>query len=145
MSVFDVTADDVANVSRPVAPMVAESAESNDPVVSGEKDTTGCQQEMPEVVEEDAEYQEVDVGELREKHDISARESLPGSFWPDEEETPEPKVQQDEDMDHFMNEGADVVEDGEEAPTAISLVSSLGKSSKKQKKPKFRSRKSKGK
>ncbi|KAL7578227.1 hypothetical protein ACA910_012650 [Epithemia clementina (nom. ined.)] len=145
LSVFDVTDADVANIPMPTAPVVPSTTESDSSNAQG-KDAAKANNndsEFPTVVEEDAD-QEGNHNNTDNAGKSNAG-ALPKSFWGDDEEVPQqPQRPEEEDMDHFLTEGMDGA--GEEQPAAIALVSSVvAKNKAKAKKPKFRSRKAKGK
>lgn len=142
LSVFEVTEEDVAKVPTPVAPVIASSEESKAEVSTQEKERDDSSQ-SPAVVEEDA-GREVEFSPKIDETDKSIGKALASAFWGDDDDAAQPPKLQEDDIYHDLIERTEVVND--EPPAAISLISTVTKKNvAKAKKPKFRSRKAKGK
>ena len=132
------TDDDVAKVPPPVAPTVESSTEPDMTQKEGtEKKVERNADAEDVVVEEDAEL-EAQI----QPNTTAGKSELPVSFWQDDEEPDHTATTRAEEED-IIDEGIHIPH--EETTTAISLVSAVSKNKSKSKRPKFRSRKVKGK
>lgn len=148
LSIFDVTESDVAAVEKPTAPIhePTEEPESDKPAADKSLDNDAAVEEVVEENADDDDQMDTVVEEDAADEQEKAK-ALPESFWNEEKKQPESKKTQptttQEDVDPLLEEGDGPVE--EPGAASISLLSATTSSKKKPKKPKFRSRKGKGK
>jgi len=144
LSVFEVTADDVANVAKPTAPIHELNDSSETAAAAGKSLMNG----LDLVFEEGTKQEELEV--VTEDADQMPKvEAFSDSFWEQEKKEENPNVpkeeQVEEEVDPFLQEEQDIDIIDAPEPAAISLLSTAAGNKKKTKKPKFRSRKAKGK